>query len=121
MTTYRRYTEANENEGETWTFWLQVDGNMVGLELLADRLEQLAKTPDGDMDDYPYVLEDDQIEDRDVDVLVRFGGEGYMALHTKVDGSLRLPKKFLAGDPEGAEMLLYKGGVKKFFITEAEA
>ncbi|WP_306365473.1 hypothetical protein [Nocardia sp. CC227C] len=119
MTTYRRFIETNDHEGETWNFWLQVDGNMTALAILGDHLDKVNDEL-GEFDDPAFVLEVDEIQGHEVDLLVRFGESLYMHQHNKVDGSMRLPKDFTSGDLEATTDWLYKGGIKKFF-TEAGA
>ena len=119
MTTYRRFIETNEHEGETWNFWLQVDGNMTALDILGNHLDGLYEDF-GEWDECPFVLEDDQLEAHEVDLLVRYGDEGYMNQHNKVDGSLTLPKDFTEGNFEAVTKHLYKGGIKHFFQAVSE-
>lgn len=116
MTTYRRFIETNDHEGETWNFWLQVDGNMVALAVLGDKLDELNKP----LIDRPFVLATDQLEGHEVDLLARYGESGYMKQHNKVDGSLRLPKDFTSMDDEAVTDRLYKGGIRYFFHGGAE-
>lgn len=110
MTTYRRFIENNEHEGETWSFWLQVDGNEETLKLFAEQLDSAQK----DRFDPPYELTGDTLGDHDVDVLAEYGGQGYMDLHTKVAGRLSIPDEF-----EHDLDLLYKGGIRDFFTGGA--
>lgn len=123
MTTYRRFIETNDNEGETWNFWLQVDGNMTALAILGNHLDGLYEDFE-EWDECPFVLEDDQLETHEVDLLVRYGDEygdeGYMNQHNKIDGSLTLPKDFTEGNFEAVTKYLHKGGIKKFFAAIAE-
>ena len=119
MTTYRRFIETNDHEGETWNFWLQFDGNMTALAVLNDKLDAL-NSELGAYDDPQFVLEDDQLEEHEVDLLIRFGESGYMSQHNKVDGSLRLPKDFTSMDDEAVTDRLYKGGIRDFFHGGAE-
>ncbi len=116
MTTYRRFIETNDNEGETWNFWLQVDGNAATLAILGNYLDGIYE----DWDECPFVLEDDQLEGPEVDLLVRYGDSGYMNQHNKLDGSLRLPKDFTSADEETVTAYLYKAGILDFFKDGAE-
>lgn len=113
MTTYRRFIETNDNEGETWNFWLQVDGNITALAILGDHLDMLYEDFE-EWDECPFVLEDDQLEGHEVDLLIRFGDSGYMDQHNKVEGSLMLPKDFGFADFEAVTKYLYKGGIRNF-------
>lgn len=118
MTTYRRFVETNEHE-ETWTFWLQVDGNVSGLDVLGNHLDGLYEDF-GEWDGCPFVLEDDCLQGYEVDLLVRYGDSGYMDQHNKIDGLLRLPAGFAATDSEAATRLLRKGGIRHFFVADSK-
>ena len=104
---FRQYVEHNEHEGETWNFWLQVDGNEKELETLADILQVMFE----DCLDESYVLEDEIISEAEVDTLCRFGGVGYINYHNKVCGVLMLPES----PDEEFDRALYKGGIEDFF------
>lgn len=105
MTRFMRYTEYNDHEGETWTFWLQVDGNEDALGWLNQFLETINAD---DMDPAYQVFADQVIPEEHVDVLTTWGGEGYMALHNKVTGKLDIPADFAPDD-------LYKGRIEGLF------
>lgn len=96
--TYVKFTENNDHEGETWTFWLQLDGNEERLAELAERLGQ---------DDEEYQLDlSTQLSDSEAQVLAEHGGTGYMAYHHKVAGRMSPPDSI---DD------LYKGGIRDLF------
>lgn len=112
MTSFINFTETNDHEGESWTFWIQYDGNVDELDkfrLLIGGDEYLNDDDRGPV----FELGHDVIPEQAVDVLVMFGGSGYMAYHTKLTGTFTCPSK-----PEGKtedwwlEDLLYKGGIK---------
>lgn len=124
MTTFRRFVETNDHEGETWNFWLQVDGNKNTLDLLGDQLGKLQK-----LIDWPFVLTAEQLEEREVDLLIRFGESGYMNQHNKVNGACWLPAVFATTDftslvygevTDEVTDLLYKGGIQKLFTGGGE-
>ncbi|WP_327139401.1 hypothetical protein [Nocardia sp. NBC_01327] len=124
MTTYRRFIETNDHEGETWNFWLQVDGNMTALAILGDQLDKLKA-----LMDWPFDLTSEQLDEPEVDLLIRFGESGYMNQHNKINGSLRLPAILACGNFTGVTYgdltdevtdLLYKGGIEKLFTGGAE-
>lgn len=101
------FTENNEHEGETWTFWLQLEGNV---EELAWLKECVSKGQD-DNYDYPYDLDLNTAEDEMiVDKLVEHGHMGYMNSHHKVKGLCTFPESLIVDDGP-----LYKGGVEDFF------
>lgn len=110
MTRYVKFTENNDHEGESWNFWLPVDGNEQELEVLA----VLVATDD----EYPeYELDLDHPEDETaVDAFVRRAKQvegGYMDSDNKVTGVLTVP-------PDLDVDKLYKGGIKGLFKAGAE-
>ena len=77
-----RFTERNDNEGETWNFWLQLDGNEEALNLLKSEL-------DGSADRWlvdAYELNMSPIPESEVDILVKHTRRGYFAYENKVTG-----------------------------------
>jgi len=116
-----RFNETNDNEGETWTFWLQANGNEDQLDKLWNLLIDAAKNPDDEDEedeDFAYDLSDRRevtLSEYDVDVRVKHAaGEGYMAAHHKVVGKFTCPDSL--GD--GADDL-YKGKIRKLFTVKA--
>lgn len=108
MKTFIRFEETNEHEGETWSWWLQVDGNdkeIAKLTILLDQVEQDL----GYELDYSVYLEDEEPEDV-VDKLVEYADEGYGLSHNKVTGKFTCPDDL----GEYADKL-YKGGINDFF------
>lgn len=107
-----RFDEKNDHEGETWTFWLQANGNEAQL----DKLRELLVDADPDEDeDFPYDIDlSETLPEEHVDVLVKYAaGDGYRAAHEKVVGRLVVPDSL--GD--GADNL-YKGKIAKLFSAE---
>ncbi len=108
-----RFDETNEHEGETWTFWLQVNGNEDQLDKLWNLLIDAA----GDDEDFAYDLSsytEETLPEEHVDVLVKHAaGDGYRAAHEKVVGRFVCPDSL--GD--GADDL-YKGKIAKLFTAE---
>ncbi len=100
--TYVKFAEENDHEGETWNFWLPVEGNERALAEFADWLVGQGERAE----EYTLDLESPQTQDR-VDALVEHGGSGYMAYHTKVAGAM-------VDMPLHADML-YKGRVVDYF------
>lgn len=98
------FVEDNENEGESWRFWLQQDGNVDQLHVLNILLE--------DNEDYTLNLEK-SISEADVDALVDNTRRGYMAFENKVSGFFVLPDP---PDAFGKHFCdLYKGRIKRYF------
>lgn len=104
MTTFVKFIEINDHEGETWRFYLQVDGNEKALEELKKRIAAEIKYDE-------YTLTDERLTESDVDVLVRHSDCGYMDYENKVTGTLVLPyEKGVTIDE-----VLYKGGIRDLF------
>lgn len=113
-----KFVENNQWEGETWTHWLQVNGNEDELTKLSNLLAELELEADEDAEDPPYELADfkqQTLSEEYVDVLVEHaGGDGYAAAHTKVVG------KFVCPDSLGeGGRAIYKGDIPKHFTVEA--
>lgn len=98
------FRETNEHEGESWTFWLERDGNEEALLALQTVVED-ARMPY----DYPYELNlSESLEEDQVNVLCSYSEAGYFYGHNKVVGTLVIPEGFAVDD-------LYKGGVQDLF------
>lgn len=114
---YVQFGEQNGHEGETWTFWLQLDGNEASLNRLRDVIAEYEEAS-GEESEYTLDL-DVRLPERAVDVLVEHGGGGYMAYHTKVSGVLTVPDDLLQHTEYGPSLdRLYKGGVQDLFEVE---
>lgn len=113
MTKFVQYTEENDHEGETWHFWLQVDGNEEQLAKLRGLLA--AESEDGELD-LDYTLTENVEPESVVDKLVQYADMGYMRTHTKVLGSLTCPADL---GEDGDE--LYKGRIADHFTTGGES
>ncbi len=114
---YVKFVEDNDHEGETWTFWLQLDGNEVEMDRLERVLDEYESRIEGDSE---YMIDTGvELPEHDVDVLVEHGGEGYMANHTKVQGVLTVPDGLIEDTDYGPEIdRFYKGGIKSLFVEE---
>lgn len=116
--TFVKFTENNEWEGETWTFWLQVEGNENELtkpeHLLSDAQpedgEEETEEPEFELGNFAQ----ETLSEEHVDVLVKHTGCGYMAAHTKVVGKFVCPDELGEGG-----RALYKGDITKHFTAEA--
>lgn len=122
---FAKFTEKNEWEGETWRFWLQVDGNEAELTVLNATLLKVAALYDGD--DPPFMLSPTYRAERYVDFLIEQAEEdedGYMASDHKITGKLTVPDWPDPGPEEydnAIERALYKGGIAKLFRKTADA
>jgi hypothetical protein len=116
MAEFVKFVEYNDHEGETWTFWLQLDGNKDQLDELYELIEQY-EDAQGSESEYRLDTEVRLREDQ-VDVLVEHGGGGYMDSHNKVVGTLVVPADLLADSEYGKNLDdLYKGGITKLFTA----
>lgn len=106
-TTFVRFHEYNDNEGESWDWWLQLDGNEDQLTKL-DAL--LAETLADDDDPWYRLHLDNREPESVVDKLVHYADFGYFAAHTKVTGRFVCPES-LGEDAD----LLYKGRIRGLF------
>lgn len=111
-----KFTEHNDNEGEYWNFWLQLDGNEADLETLAEFLDQFDENAES------YELDMTPVPESEVDILVKHTGQGYMDYENKVTGTMTLPEIDLdavaVDDDEGYEWLndnFYKGDIARCF------
>lgn len=101
MSRYVQFTEVNDWEGETWYFYLPLEGNAREIGRLAYLIR----------DSESYDIDFTQLTEEQVDTLVEFGGAGYLYYHNKVEGDLQdLPEEL---DPENDPF--YKGGIEEFF------
>lgn len=107
MTTYLKFGETNEHEGETWHHYLPIEGNEAALERLRD---YLAKAKAQCQWEFPYTLGTEPIAESEVDVLVKHAEVGYMMEHTKVVGVLG--DFDTDADPDD---LFYKGQIDELF------
>lgn len=100
---YAQLLEHNQHEGETWCYWLQMDGNEVAIDTLVDLIEE------EELED-EYEFTGIIAYDFEVEVLLRLGnfGYGYMSQHHKFEGKLEFPNGFQVND-------IYKGRIEDFF------
>lgn len=117
MTTFVRFTEHNDHEGEVWHYWLQVEGNEHQLQKLRNVIQQYEAAQDSEPE-YQLRLDDPPIPESEVDILVKHTKYryGYNPSDNKVTGTLDVPDDLLADHGYGLELdRLYKGGIKKLF------
>ena len=103
---FRSFEEFNDQEGETWIFWLQVNGNENELVKLSRALHSFSYSN--------YKLTDIVIPEGHVDILTEFGGGGYMRFHHKVTGKLTSPSIDL--EDFSPDDVFYKGGIRDLFV-----
>lgn len=98
MTTYATFTEDNEWEGETWRFYIPVEGNEASLQMLADRTMQMEG----------YGVDLTPLDEATVDARVAAPDDtDYMAAHNKLAGTLSIP----TADDTDLLDVIYKGGI----------
>jgi hypothetical protein len=105
-----KFTEENDWEGETWRFYLQLEGNEEALDeltLLVEKMENWGEES--------YSLDLDPLEEEEVDILVKHSDSGYMDYHQKVEGFLEIPDNANELSEEDLFSLFYKGGIRKLF------
>lgn len=102
---YVKLTEYNEWEGETWHFWIPIEGNR-------DSIISLAQYIKGYEDNFE--LHNGATPEEEVDILVKHEGGSYMAEHTKLEGLLDW-EELKESHPSEA---LYKGGIIDCMVTE---
>ena len=117
-----RFRESNDNEGESWNFWLQLDGNEAELQKLQDALDN------NDLED-AYSLNMTAVPESEVDILVKHSDSGYMTYENKVTGKFKMPEPKLDGDGLIANYedaneyyfdTFYKGGIEDCFNDSTE-
>jgi hypothetical protein len=109
-----KFTETNDNEGEEWNFWLQLDGNEAQLK----ELQAWLGTFDEDGESYELNMDQPYTPEADVDVLVKHSRSGYMDYENKVTGTFTCPQPTEEDQENGWEWLndtFYKGDIKRFF------
>lgn len=100
--------EYNDNEGESWRWWLQYDGNEEALH----ELDILLNTFDSDYVSEAYQLEKTLTDEAEVDTLVKHAKSMYFYSDNKVTGKMKTPE---FADAEDLYDKLYKGGIRDYF------
>jgi hypothetical protein len=102
-----RLREDNENEGENYDYWLQVDGN-------EEALEELNEVLDDEFFDGEFTLRMEvKRPEYEVDLLVEEAFDGYMESCQKFTGRLEWPSDQMS--LEDWQDAIYKGSIKDFF------
>lgn len=109
MKTFVKLTENNEHEGETWHFYIPIEGNEEAIGRLLDAIARL----DQDVDE-EHSLDLTPIPEAEVDILVKHADTGYMANHNKLTGVLVLPEDFDEKMAEEDADPLYKGSIRGY-------
>lgn len=114
---YVKFIERNEWEGETWRFYIPLEGNESALK----ELEAALRSAGGESSAEYYELSMKPIPESKVDALVEHSGDGYMAYHNKLAGTLTIAPGVLALLASYKDDPFYKGGIKGFMKTEGDA
>jgi hypothetical protein len=115
MTEFVRFEESNDHEGETWNFWLQVDGNEAELDKLAAALEAWEERTDSDCE--YRLFREEPVPESEVDILIKHSRSGYMRFENKVTGTMKVPEDLLDLPDEDQFDGLYKGGIRALFTA----
>jgi hypothetical protein len=107
-----RLREKNEHEGETYHYWLQVNGNEAALQELGEALADEFFT---DEEEFTLRMEPQRPE-HEVDVLVAEAEGTYMACSQKFTGRLQWPNDQMSIDDW--QDTLYKGSIKSCFTED---
>ena len=109
---YVTFTEDNDYEGETWRFYIPIEGNEKALAELDEGLKEAAG--EDPYDEFPYHLDDNPIPEAQVDYLVGNLADdtGYMPAFNKLAGQLLLPVGLDWSSEDNFDDHLYKGGIK---------
>lgn len=99
MKNWYKFTEHNDNEGETWHFFIQLT------EEERDHLEQLTED-----DGSPYSISAKVFAEFEVDIMVENSDCGYMNTYNKRPAPYPMDIMDLPLDFEELDELLYKGG-----------
>ena len=106
---YVKFTENNDWEGETWCWYIPVEGNKESLEVLRDKVKKVSTEADF------YELGSKKLTEQEVDTLVKNANDdcGYMDGHNKVTYNLDVSELVPLKTPEDIHDALYKGGLFK--------
>lgn len=107
MKTFVPLVEHNDHEGETWTQWLQVEGNEEELVKVVEYLHKWDEL----QDTYELDMNDREPEDV-VDRMCARAQAGYTWSDSKVVGRLTTPTYFYS---EEFHDDFYKGGIERHF------
>jgi hypothetical protein len=96
-----KFTEHNDNEGETWHFFIQLT------QQEHNHIFDMLNNCDG-LEDY-YQISDVPVDETELDVLVKHTDSGYMDTYNKVKPPYKTD--ILKLDEEEAEDWFYKGRI----------
>lgn len=113
-----KFRENNDNEGESWNYWLQYNGNENELQKLKDYIDV-----NKDYFDVSYVLDMTPVSQYEVDVLVKHSDSGYNQYENRITGTYKFTEpeekdlEFYENTNEYFFERWYKGGIKDSFTN----
>ncbi len=101
---YFKFTEYNDWEGESWNFYIPIEGNTIPVEDLKTFIKNFSFEDMYKIDDKPYTEEE-------VKILCDNTESGYMDFHNRLSGKLILPE-LKVEDCNIVDDPFYKGGIE---------
>ena len=127
------FTEKNNWEGETWRFYIPVEGQKRAINYLRNRVHDIVEKTAGNpvamvryldrgiplnnMPTYevrPFKVAVEYLTEEEVDRRVGKSRSGYMNFHNKLDGKIKRNKLERIKKSKTLSDKLYKGGIKDF-------
>ena len=105
MKKYIKFTENNDWEGESWNFYLELDGNEKEIKKLQELLT------DYEINDFALRNEFDE---SDVDILVKHTDSSYLHYENKIEGKFNI-EKLEEEIKKNKDNALYKGKICVYF------
>lgn len=99
MTNWYKFTETNDNEGETWHFFIQLTDKEY------EHLDELLMDAD-----IPYRISGKIFSEMEVDILVENSDSGYMNTFNKRPAPYSMSVMDLPEAGDELDELFYKGG-----------
>lgn len=111
------FYENNEWEGETWRFYLQLEGNEIALAKLKQLFQDFLWV-DYDSKDDEYWIDMKPLSEKVVNSRVKGSDAGYLSAHNKCVGLIDTTRLENITEEALAE-LLYKGGIRNLLTGGA--
>lgn len=111
---YITFRESNQWEGESWNFYIPVEGNK-------EAIEELQKISNGKVDaPTAYVVKELLLTENDVNGKVKDCDSGYLNYHNKLEGRLDLKrlKNYKKEAKKIGQCPLYKGGIESYVVKD---
>ena len=103
---YVAFTEHNEHEGETWTFYIPTHNNSIELKKLKTIMDKV--------DSESFELDSTLLAEKEVDIIIDNcnGRGGYINAYHKLKGRFKCPIDRVDGDL--LDDYFYKGGIRDY-------